>query len=258
MTTAARVLDVARSQIGTTQARNGANKYGAAYGMDRVAWCAEFQWWVFREAGASALIPKTAYTPTMASWYQQQGRASKTPKVGSLVFYNWPGDGIDRIQHVGIVEAVNADGTITTIEGNTTSGNAGDQSNGGGVYRRRRSLSAVVTFGHPAYDGAPAPASPAAPGPGFDPNSMATLQRGMGPNDSRVMALQRFLNAYDWRPELPLITTSVAKGFGTYGPATQDVVRRAQAQCGITGSDADGSIVGPRTKAAFASRGARW
>jgi CHAP domain-containing protein len=254
VTSAAQILDMARSQLGTIQQKNGSNKYGIAYGMDQVAWCAEFQWWVFTSAGAANLIPKTAYTPTFYSWFQQKGQASKTPKVGSLVFFDWPGDGVNRIQHVGIVEAINADGSITTIEGNTTSGNAGDQSNGGGVFRRKRALSLVVGFGHPAYDGAaaPAPATPASAG------DMATLQRGMGPNDSRVMALQRFLNAYNWQPELPLITTSVAAGFGTYGPATQAVVAKAQAQCGITGSDADGSIVGPRTKAEFAKRGARW
>ncbi len=60
MTTAGRVLDVARSQIGTVQARDGSNKYGAAYGMDRVAWCAQFTWWVFQQAGAGHLHPNRA------------------------------------------------------------------------------------------------------------------------------------------------------------------------------------------------------
>lgn len=247
MTSAAAVLDVARSQLGTTQQLNGSNKYGIAYGMDKVAWCAEFQWWVFTSAGAADLIPKTAYTPTFYSWFQQKGLASRTPRVGSLVFFNWPGDGVDRIQHVGIVEAVNADGTITTIEGNTTSGNAGDQSNGGGVYRRKRSLGSVVGFGHPAYDGAaPTPTAP------VTPTSMATLQYGMR-NDSRVAAFQRQSNAYNWQPELPLL-----EPYGNYLDKTRDVVRRAQVQMGITGEDADGSIIGPRTKAELARRGFRW
>lgn len=245
VTTAGAVLDVARSQLGTTQARDGANKYGAAYGMDRVAWCAEFQWWVFTTAGAGALIAKTAYTPTLASWYQQQGRADRTPRVGSLVFYNWPGDGVDRIQHVGIVEAVNADGTITTIEGNTTSGTAGDQSNGGGVYRRRRSLSSVVIFGHPAYDGA-------APAPAPQPAAMAPLSYGMT-SDSRVAAFQRQSNAYGWAPELPLLPAT-----GNYLAQTAEVVRRAQQQLGVTGPDANGRTIGPRTIAALAARGFRW
>jgi hypothetical protein len=249
VTTAGRVLDVARSQIGTVQAANGANKYGAAYGMDRVAWCAQFVWWVGQQAGAGALIPKSAYTPTMAGWYQQRGLASKSPRVGSLVFFDWPGDGVNRISHVGLVEAVNADGTLTTIEGNTTSGTAGDQRMGGGVWRRRRSTSAVVIYGHPAYDGAaPAPAPPLSAAA----TDLATLAYGMRA-DSRVVALQRFLNAYAWRPALPLLPPT-----GNYLDQTVAVVKAAQAQCGIVGADADGRTVGPRTKSAFAARGARW
>lgn len=246
MTSAGTVLDVARSQIGTVEQADGSNPYGRAYGMDRQAWCAMFVWWVFQQAGAGALIPKAAYTPTLAGWYQQRGQASRTPRPGSLVFYDWPGDGVDRISHVGLVEAVNPDGTITTIEGNTTSGVAGNQRMGGGVWRRRRSTSAVVVYGHPAYDGA-APAPPAAPVTG-----LATLAYGMRA-DSRVIALQRFLNAYGWKPELPLLEPR-----GNYLDLTVAVVKAAQAQCGVTGPDADGRTVGPRTSAAFAQRGARW
>lgn len=254
MTNAGAVLDRARSQIGTIEGRDGSNPYGRAYGMDRVAWCAEFAWWAFTEAGAGALIPKTAYTPSMFSWYQQRGQASRSPRVGSLVFYNFP-DSINRIQHVGIVEAVNADGTITTIEGNTTSGLTGPQHAGGGVWRRRRSQASVVGYGHPAYAGAPAPVA----GPAFDPNTLATLSRGMR-DDSRVMALQRYLNAAPWSPELPLLPVT-----GNYLDQTVAVVRRAQAQLGVTGADAVGTPIGPRTKAAFARfaapgfpNGARW
>lgn len=248
MSTAGRVLDVARSQIGTVEDARGSNPYGRAYGMDRQAWCAMFVWWVGQQAGAGALIPKAAYTPTLAGWYQQRGLASRTPRVGSLVFFDWPGDGVNRISHVGLVEAVNPDGTLTTIEGNTTSGAAGDQRMGGGVWRRKRSTSAVIVYGHPAYDGAAAAPAPAAPAPA----DMATLQYGMRA-DSRVVALQRWLNAYDWRPALPLLPPT-----GNYLEQTVAVVRGAQAQCGVTGADADGRIVGPRTRSAFAARGARW
>jgi Putative peptidoglycan binding domain len=80
----------------------------------------------------------------------------------------------------------------------------------------------------------------------------ATLTRGMT-NDPRVAALQRFLNAYGWSPALPLLPVT-----GNYLDQTVAVVKAAQAQCGVTGPDADGTICGPRTIAAFAARGARW
>jgi surface antigen len=247
MSTAGQVLDVARSQIGTREDGNGNQKYGAAYGMNGQAWCAMFQWWCFREAGASGLIPKAAYTPTFAAWFQSHGQADRTPRPGSLVFYNWPGDGVDRIQHVGIVEAVNGDGTITTVEGNTTSGIAGDQSHGGGVWRRRRSTSAVVIYGHPAYDGAAPP-----PPPAGDGSSLATLSYGMQ-SDSRVAAFQRQSNAYNWQPELPVVPAT-----GNYLDQTKDLVARIQAQVRITGPDANGETIGPRTKGELAARNFRW
>jgi len=250
VTTAGQVLDVARSQIGTVEGKGGANPYGRAYGTDGVAWCAQFAWWCFRQAGAGDLIPKTAYTPTLAAWYQQRGRADRTSRVGDLVLFDWPGDGVDRISHVGLVEAVNRDGTLTTIEGNTTSGAAGDQRMGGGVWRRKRSTSAVVLYAHPAYAGRVGPGNdrnPADPAAG-----LATLSYGMR-KDSRVIALQRFLNAYPWKPELPLL-----EPLGNYLDQTVAVVAAAQRQVGVTGADANGRTVGPRTIAAFAARGARW
>jgi D-alanyl-D-alanine carboxypeptidase/Putative peptidoglycan binding domain len=80
---------------------------------------------------------------------------------------------------------------------------------------------------------------------------MATLTKGM--QSDQVKRLQEFLNAAPWKPPLPLLPTT-----GLYGDQTVAVVKAAQAQCGVTGPDANGEIVGPRTIAAFAQRGARW
>lgn len=151
MPTAEQVLAVARREIGYREGANNANKYGAAYGMNNVAWCMEFIWWIFREAGAGSLIhPKTAYTPTAADWHRSRGQWSTSPRVGDLVFFNWP-DSVNRIQHVGIVEAVEAN-AVVTIEGNTSGSDSGSQSDGGGVWRRRRARNtSIVGYAHPAY-----------------------------------------------------------------------------------------------------------
>ena len=152
-TTAGRVIDLARAEIGTVEGRDGGTRYHRDYGLAaNQPWCAAFVWDMFREAGGAASIgPKTAYTPTMADWFRSHGQWSATPTVGDLVFYNWPGDGIDRIQHIGIVESYN-DSTITTIEANTSGTAAGSQDRGDGVYRRTRPRdSSVVGYGIPTY-----------------------------------------------------------------------------------------------------------
>lgn len=153
VTTAKRVLDVARSQIGTVEARDGSTPYHRAYGLPfSQPWCAVFVWDCFRRADAPKLThPRTAYTPTLAEWFRTRNAFDRTPRLGDLVFYNWPNDSLNRIQHVGLVEHVESS-AVVTIEGNTSSGAGGSQSNGGGVWRRRRARNtSIVGYGHPAY-----------------------------------------------------------------------------------------------------------
>lgn len=154
MTTADDILATARSQIGTVERPPGSNltPYGAAYGGNGQAWCAKFVWWVFRQSHASQLIPKAAYTPTFADWFRTQHQWGTAPRPGAVVFFDFPRDGVNRISHVGIVEAINPDGTVQTIEGNTTCGRNGPQRDGDGVWRRTRRIG-IVGYGYPAYGG---------------------------------------------------------------------------------------------------------
>lgn len=158
---AERVLQVARGDIGTVESPPGSNRtiFGARYGLNGVAWCNIWVWDVMQRAGAGNLICKSAYTPSTWQWFKQRGQIVATPRPGDVVFFDFPGDGVDRISHVGLVEAVHADGTVTTIEGNTTPGTAGSQRDGGGVWRRRR-RTGVVAFARPAYAAAAPPAVP--------------------------------------------------------------------------------------------------
>lgn len=214
---AAKVLQVARTQIGTVESPANSNrtKYGLAYGMDGVAWCAQFTWWIFREAGLSSLVPKTAYTPTLANWFKQRGQWGIHPRQGALVLFDFPNDGVNRISHVGIVEAVNPDGSIVTIEGNTASGTSGSQRDGGGVWRRTRKTG-IVGYGYPAY-----PATPA-------PSSSTVLRRG--DSGAVVGKLQSTLKA--WYPKTePFKSLKVDNSFG---PATEAAVKAFQKRAGLT------------------------
>lgn len=75
-----------------------------------------------------------------------------TGEPGDLALFDTPGG--DPAIHVGMVEKrVNAT-TYMTIEGNTSSGSSGSQSEGGGVYRRRRSTQGnfrIIGFARPPW-----------------------------------------------------------------------------------------------------------
>ena len=62
------------------------------------------------------------------------------PRPGDIIIYNFG--------HTGIVESV-AGNTITATEGNTSAGEAGSQSNGGSVFRRKRSKTLVTAYIRP-------------------------------------------------------------------------------------------------------------
>lgn len=164
MATAEQVLAVARAEVGYREAPVNRTKYGRAYGSDGFAWCLTYCWWVVNQVpGGAGLLPKSAYTPYAYDWFKANGRAFATPQPGDLAFFNWRNNtrAWPLPQHVGIVEAINPDGSLTLIEGNTQQGTTGNQSDGGGVWRRTRARTPyVVGYGRPAYTATPAATSP--------------------------------------------------------------------------------------------------
>lgn len=149
--TAEKILAIARKEIGTTEHPPGSNmnKYGAWYQMNGVFWCAEFVSWVFAKAG----IPQIRYahcndaarnfrSGAWGTWHGPNTRA----KPGDVIIFDWDRNG--NYDHTGIV--VDDDGHwLTTIEGNTSPSNAGSQSNGDGVYLKKRDRFGVLGFGRP-------------------------------------------------------------------------------------------------------------
>jgi hypothetical protein len=170
MTSVNQVLNRARSQIGVNEQPFGSNRtaYGAWYGVQGQPWCAMFvSWCTFHEGlPLPATISKGfAYTPAGAAWFQRRRRWTNRPAPGHIVFFNFPGDSVNRISHVGIVESVRPDGSVVTIEGNTDE--RGGRT-GGKVMRKVRRVG-IVGYGIPDYDGkgaSPGPAAAASPRPG--------------------------------------------------------------------------------------------
>lgn len=157
MTTKSKYLAAARSELNYAETPPGSNhtKFAAeAHHADHAAWCATFLVAIARRVGLK-LPYYGAYTPDFASAFKRIGAYGKTPRVGAFGFIYFPSKG--RIAHTFVVEAVHADGTFTTIEGNT------DEKGGrtGGKVMRHRRSTANITFGYPVYDPEPAKAAPA-------------------------------------------------------------------------------------------------
>ena len=154
MATAEKILEIARSQIGTKEspAKSDNVKYNTAYYGREVSdgkhpWCAVFVWWVFREAGFS--LYKTASCTTFMNRYKAFAPGQVVTgsyKPGDIVFFDFSGKR-KKTEHVGIVVGV-VGGTVLTIEGNTGTGN---DANGGAVMKRRRDISLITCGVRPGY-----------------------------------------------------------------------------------------------------------
>lgn len=148
------IIKVAIKEIGTKENPPESNKvkynkwyYGKDVEGAQYPWCACFVSWVFAQVDAS-LVKKSASCVNMADWFKQQGRFhTGKPKAGDVVFFKF-GTNNRYTNHVGIVESVNANGSINTIEGNTSTTS---QDNGGCVMARVR-RTCIVGYGRPAYE----------------------------------------------------------------------------------------------------------
>jgi hypothetical protein len=82
-------------------------------------WCAYFTSWAAREAGVPLGDNGQGFgrVDDVYAWAQKAGKA--IPNTGGNVTPQ-PGDLIVWDEHIGVVESVGADGTINTIEGNSS------------------------------------------------------------------------------------------------------------------------------------------
>jgi len=149
--TANDILTVAFKEVGYVEKPVNITKYNKAFGMQGAQWCQIFVWWVFKQNNAYFI--KSGYTPTGAEWFQKNDAwfDKGTPKTGDIVYFDFPGDGVDRISHVGICVKAMTDDQVLCIEGNTQGGDSGDQRNGGMVAIKLRSKSQIVGWGRPKY-----------------------------------------------------------------------------------------------------------
>lgn len=120
-------------------------------------WCDCFVDWCFYKAygitNAKAILGGNFndYTVASANLYKNKGAWGSVPKIGAQIFFK----NSSRICHTGLV--YNFDNRyVYTVEGNT-SGASGVISNGGGVCKKKYSItnSRIAGYGYPKYDEEP-------------------------------------------------------------------------------------------------------
>ncbi|MEA3077993.1 MAG: hypothetical protein QOF60_2901 [Actinomycetota bacterium] len=239
-TTPDRILARAAAELGTTESPPSSNsvKYNQwYYGRDeRGAWCGAFVSWCFylEDLPLPASTAKGfVYTPSGAAWFQKQGRwvpgnSGRKPEPGWVVFFDFAGDSVNRISHVGIVKAPLADG-FESYEGNT---DVHGGRTGGRVMLQTRRTGGVAGFGIPAYE------ISATPTPSIDIPAWEYTEDQMKTKMLEITTDGEGRGWAPWDPKLQNQRDPVIVGLAVHGPyppadgywedAGEDVTLRAQ------------------------------
>ena len=219
MATASEVLALAAREIGYNRFNDPepGTKYGRWYaaktgspsfGASGVPFCAMGACWALDQAGVTPPGGIFAYVPYGINNAKALGRLvpARSAQPGDLVCFDWNGDGL--ADHVGFVE-LNRGTYLQTIEFNTSSGVAGSQGNGGGVYRRTRAWDVVCAVIRPAYTNAATIPTGTVSGYQTIPdgywgkNTTRDLQRSQGTTQDATVSSQPIY----WKHSLPGCTS---------------------------------------------------
>lgn len=277
-----KVLNQLRSKLGLGETpKNSNNNVIVKWYNTNVAkigqgpWCEMTATWAMWNGGAKELKTGRAYTP----WAVDDAQAGKLGskwfsgtkgmRAGDQVYYDWNGSkDPNKVDHTGIVERIEGDGTFYVLEGNTVNNK---------LERMHRDKKYVV--GYVRFDWAkiepPLPKPPVTPTPAPEsekPNRDLTKRiQGMlkirldgqwGPDTdmrldqmrtaSRVHAGAGKLKDDDGRFNIPLVQRTIGTpADGIWGPKSQAALERwlktLQTALGV---EADGEW-GPLTEAAY-------
>ena len=153
MARASDIIAIARKQVGVTEMPAGSNNvryntwyYGREVRGNGYPWCMVFVQWCADKAGVK-LPKRTASCGGLMRAAQAAGQwVTGDYRPGDIAIFDFPGGG--TTDHCGIIESVDG-GTVFAIEGNTSVGN---DSNGGEVMGRTRSMSQILGAVRPVYE----------------------------------------------------------------------------------------------------------
>jgi cell wall-associated NlpC family hydrolase len=150
------VINIAKSQLGYQEVgKNNDTMYGKWYGLNNNPWCAMFVSWCFDQAGrAGAVAAQTkkgfASCDAGLKWFAKNNKLVPVgqAQAGDIAFFQFDADA--EPDHVGIVKWNNTTlKYLQVIEGNTSGDTKGSQSNGDGVYLKKRSYSLIMGIARP-------------------------------------------------------------------------------------------------------------
>ena len=240
------VLNYARGEIGYSRWSDPeeGTKYGRWYAnMSGEAWCAAngipycamFVSWCCSGSVNWAVLP-SYNCDQIRERAREAGYVLSSKydaRAGDIVLYDWNFNG--SLDHVGIVEE-NCGDYLTTIEGNTSTGNAGSQGNGGVVARRTRSWKYVACVVRPPYDEDTSTSDQTEDAPSYDSgdidvdgwcgrDTISKWQQALGTEVDGVMSGQ-----YSGNRKYCLNLCSVSYG----GGGNSEMVRAIQRRVGAT------------------------
>ena len=201
------VMKQAILQVGYKETGNNHTKFGKAFGMDGVSWCAIFEWWCGYAAkgdnpiahDASAAYIQESTVAKGGKWIMTKTRIRDTKKrglvnaqFGDIVSFDFGKNNLYRY-HTGLV--IGRQGNYyLTIEGNTSSeGRGGSQSNGDQVALRLRHYTMVCSIVRPPYG----KMKEYKPSESYKGREVKLPKRGyfkVGDNGVKVKRLQKALN----------------------------------------------------------------
>jgi hypothetical protein len=130
--------------------------FGAWYGMNHQPWCAMFVSKCFADAGHADLVAAStkkgfASCDAGLKWFTKKGQVVPVGKAqaGDIVFFQFDDDA--QPDHVGIVKGNDGKGVLYVYEGNTSGDSKGSQSNGDGVFLKKRPYSLIMGVARPAW-----------------------------------------------------------------------------------------------------------
>jgi hypothetical protein len=148
------VSAIAKSQIGYTETGNNDTMYGKWYGLNNQPWCAMFVSWCYSQAEQIEKITAStkkgfASCDAGLKWFAKNNKLVPTGQAqsGDIVFFQFDADA--QPDHVGIVVKNDGKKYLWCVEGNTAGDNKGSQSNGDGVYLKKRAYSLVMSVARP-------------------------------------------------------------------------------------------------------------